>query len=42
MLREFDLFAKLQNISRQAVIKTLLHQALDHRHGVHAARIKSR
>jgi hypothetical protein len=32
MLRELDVAAKELNISRQAVIKTLIRQALDQRH----------
>jgi len=31
MLQELDRFAKELNISRQAVIKTLVHQGLDQR-----------
>ncbi|HEY2547151.1 MAG TPA: hypothetical protein VGI46_13880 [Candidatus Acidoferrum sp.] len=42
MLHELDRFAKELNISRQAVIKTLLRQALDQRHMARASRPKSR
>jgi metal-responsive CopG/Arc/MetJ family transcriptional regulator len=38
MLEELDREAKDLNISRQAVIKTLVRQALDQRHGAVAMR----
>ena len=42
MLNELDRFAKELNVSRQAVIKTLLRQALDHRQVVRTSRAKSK
>jgi hypothetical protein len=38
MLRELDQAASELNVSRQAVIKTFLRQALDHRHLAEQAR----
>ncbi|MGB8475948.1 MAG: ribbon-helix-helix protein, CopG family [Candidatus Acidiferrum sp.] len=38
MLEELEAAAKELNISRQAVIKTMLRQALDHRHSARASR----
>ena len=38
MLEELDKAAKELNISRQAVIKTLIRQALDHQYEARAAR----
>ena len=42
MLHELDRFAKELNISRQAVIKTLLRQGLDQRHTASPTRAKSK
>ena len=42
MLRELDTAASELNISRQAVIKTLIRQALDQRYLAHSARGKSK
>ena len=42
MLHELDRFAKELNISRQAVIKTLLRQGLDQRHRASPTRAKSK
>ena len=42
MLRELDHAAQELNISRQAVIKTLIRQALDHRYLAGEARPRSR
>jgi hypothetical protein len=42
MLEELECAAKELNISRQAVIKTLIRQGLDQRHGARASRRKAR
>ena len=42
MLQELDTAAKDLNISRQALIKTLIRQALDQRYLAHSARKKVR
>ena len=42
MLHELDRFAKELNISRQAVIKTLIRQGLDQRHLARTSRSKSK
>ena len=42
MLHELDRFAKELNISRQAVIKTLLRQGLDQRHVGRSSRPRSK
>jgi hypothetical protein len=42
MLEELDGTARELNISRQAVIKTLIRQALDHRYLARSARPRSR
>jgi metal-responsive CopG/Arc/MetJ family transcriptional regulator len=42
MLDELDAAAKELNISRQALIKTLLRQALDERHLARSTRLKIR
>ncbi|MGE5327441.1 MAG: hypothetical protein ACM3NO_10410, partial [Deltaproteobacteria bacterium] len=42
MLRELDAAAQDLNISRQAVIKTLIRQALDERYLARSARRRSR
>lgn len=42
MLHELDRFARELNISRQAVIKTLIRQGLDQRHIGRSPRTKSR
>jgi metal-responsive CopG/Arc/MetJ family transcriptional regulator len=42
MLHELDRFAKELNISRQAVIKTLLRQGLDQRRLTRPSRSKSK
>jgi hypothetical protein len=42
MLEELESAAKELNISRQAVIKTLIRQGLDHRQGARASRRKAR
>ena len=42
MLHELDRFAKELNISRQAVIKTLLRQGLDQRHLARSSRPRTK
>jgi metal-responsive CopG/Arc/MetJ family transcriptional regulator len=42
MLHELDRFAKELNISRQAVIKTLIRQGLDQRRLTRSSRSKSK
>lgn len=42
MLHELDRFANKLNISRQAVIKTLIRQGLDQRHRPRTSRAKSK
>jgi hypothetical protein len=42
MLDELDRFAKELNISRQAVIKTLIRQGLDQRHLARSSRPRSK
>jgi hypothetical protein len=42
MLHELDRYAKELNISRQAVIKTLIRQGLDQRHLARSSRSKSK